>query len=82
MLWKVITSSHLPHPEPAVPGAGDDGVSVGESRHGRHPVRVLVTGVLPVTLLHLRQGHFIIITTRHTEDNKGGHKTEDGIKME
>ena len=44
---------HLPDPQPAVPGAGDDGVGVLEGGHGRDPVRLLVTRVGPVTLLHL-----------------------------
>ena len=44
---------HLPHPEPAVPGAGDDGVGVVEGGQGGDPVRVVITIISPVTPLHL-----------------------------
>ena len=45
--------AHLPHPEPAIPGACDDGVSVVKGGQGRDPVGFIITGVGPVTPLYL-----------------------------
>ena len=45
--------AHLPHPEPAIPGACDDGVSVVKGGQGRDPVGIIITGVGPVTPLYL-----------------------------
>ena len=44
---------NTPDPQPAVPGAGDDEVGVLQGGHGGHPVRVLVTRIGAVALLHL-----------------------------
>ena len=45
--------AHLPDPQPSVPGACDDGVSVVESGQGGDPMGIIITGVCPVTPLYL-----------------------------
>ena len=45
--------AHLPDPQPSVPRAGDDCVSVVEGGQGGDPMGVIITGVSPVTPLYL-----------------------------